>query len=100
MLDVVVMKLPGAIDHSKVLFNLLLGQARALRSAMRADGHDVGCAVREPDACAAQSDLHHVAREVAGRMRHVLVCSSYLATRSVIVCAEMRGGHTPACRLD
>ena len=40
---------------------------------MRADRHDVGGAVRQPDAGAGQRDLHHVLGEVARRMGHVLM---------------------------
>ena len=47
------------------------------------DREDVGRAVGEPHAGARERDLHHVLREVAGRVRHVLVRRRDVATRPV-----------------
>ncbi len=56
---------------------------------MRPDGHDVSRAIRQPDAGAGERNLHHMLREVARRMHHVLVSGSNAATGSVVVSAEV-----------
>ena len=58
--------------------------------------HNVGRAVRQPDARAGERNLHHVLREIASGMHHVLVRGSDAAARGVIVSAEVRGGATAA----
>ena len=45
-----------------------------------------------------KGNLHHVLREVAGGMHHVLMCGGDIATRCVVVSAKMRGNTTPARR--
>src|SRR2546421_2349728 len=90
VLYVVVVKFPRALDGAPVLLLLLLCERAGGGRAVRGDGHDVGRAVGEPDARAAQGDLDRVAREVTGRVRHVLVRGCYLTARSVVIRAEVR----------
>src|SRR5262245_14647351 len=95
MLNMVVMKFPRSMHYFSILVNLFSGELRsAFNKAMRRNWHDVRRAIREPNACACKRDLHHVFSEVAGRMQHVLVCSSDVATRGVVVGAKV-SGHTP-----
>ena len=83
-------QLPRAVDDARVLAALGGGERGARRGAMRPDRHDVGRAVRQPDAGARQRDLHHVLREVARRMQHVLMRGRDAARRRVVVGPEMR----------
>src|SRR5215217_1078014 len=98
MLNVTVVKFPRAMDHLAVLFDLLLCQRRAtFNETMRSHWHDVGCAVRKPDAGPGKRDLHHVFRKVTGGMQHVLMGRGDVAAGSVIICAEM-SSDTPSFR--
>ena len=65
---------------------------------MRRDGHDVGRAVREPDAALRQRHLHHVLGEVARRVAHVLPRRGDAAERGVVVGAEVRAPDAPVAR--
>ena len=56
--------------------------------------HDVGRAVREPHAGLRQRDLHHVLREVAHAVPHVLPDGGDAAQRGVVVGAEVRAATT------
>src|SRR5215213_8213247 len=90
MLNVTVMKFPRAMDHLAVLFNLLLREWwTTLKETMRRHRHDVRRSVGKPDAGAGKRDLHHVLREVARGMKHVLVRGRDVATGSVVVSAEV-----------
>src|SRR6266850_7535458 len=89
MLDVIVMQLPGTMNDRLVLFNLIRSKSRACCGPMRADGHDVGRAIRQPDTCAGERNLHHVLRKVTRWMHHVLMRGSDAATGSVIVGAKV-----------
>src|SRR5215213_11651818 len=96
MLNVAVVKLPRAMDHLTVLFDLLLRERRAaFDKTMRRHRHDVCRAIGEPDAGPGKRNLHHVLREIAGRMQHVLVRSGDVAAGGVIVGTEMSGNATP-----
>ena len=61
---------------------------------MRADRHDVRCAVRQPHRRARQRDLHHVLGEIARRMCHVLMRGRDRQSGRVIVSAEVGSGDT------
>src|SRR5215213_2983733 len=99
VLNVAVMKLPRAMDHFPVLLDLLLRERlSAFDKTMRCNGHDVSRAVRKPDASACKRDLHHVLREVTRGMQHVLVCGSDVASRSVVVSAEVSSDTTSFSR--
>src|SRR5205085_4859634 len=99
MLNMIVMKFPGAMDDGAVFVALILRQVRSFSSAMRGYRHDVRRAIREPDARPGERDLHHVLREIARRMHHVLVCCGNAATGRVVVGAEVRCYATATCGL-
>src|SRR5260370_3559447 len=96
MPDVIVMQFPSTMDDGAVFVDLILCQARSFSSSMRSDGHDVRRAIREPDAGSGKRDLHHVLREIARRMHHVLVRRGNAATSRVVVGAEVRRYATAA----
>ena len=73
------------------------GSRRVVRRDAR-DRHDVGGAVGEPDAGAGVGDLHHVLREIARRVVHVLVRRGDVAARGVVVRPEVRGDDAAARR--
>src|SRR5215213_9030163 len=101
MLNVIVVQTPSSMHYVAILLDLFGRECcGSLCGAMGRDGHDVGRAVGEPDASAAEGDLHHVAREVAGRMQHVLVRGCDAATGRVIVGPEMCGDAAPARRFE
>src|SRR5712692_260608 len=90
MLYVIVMQLPGAMNDRAILVSLILRKRCAFRRAMRPDGHDVRRAIRQPDTGAGKRNLHHVLREIARGMPHVLMRGGDAATRRVIISAEVR----------
>src|SRR5713101_6000065 len=98
MLYVIVTQLPGAMNYQAILVNLILRKRYTLRRAMRPDRHDVRRAIRQPDTGAGKRNLHHVLREIARGMHHVLMRGGDAATRRVIISAEVRrGATTPSC---
>ena len=99
MLNVIVMKLPGAMNDGTVLINLIRRQDRACSGAMWANRHNVRCAIRKPDARTGKGHLHHVLRKVTRGMHHVLMGCRDAAARRVIVSAEVRRG-APAARCE
>ncbi len=76
------------MDRVAVL--LLLFEAEVI-AAVRADGHDVRGAVREPDARTSQSNPGHMVGEIADGVRHCLVACRDAAGSGIIVCSEVRG---------
>src|SRR3989442_9495404 len=90
MLDVIVVQFPRAMDDHTVFVNLILRQLLSFSSSMWGDGHDVGSAIRQPDAGSGKRNLHHVFREIARWMHHVLVRRGNAATSRVVVSAEVR----------
>src|SRR6185503_18729520 len=86
----IVVQPPRSMDHFPVLFDLR-GRQRwsAFGESMRRNGHDVSRAVGKPDAGAGKRNLHHVLREVAGWVQHVLVSRCDVAACSVVVSAEV-----------
>ncbi len=74
---------PRSMDGVRVLVGLGRGQVTARRCAMRSDRHDVGRAVGQPDPGAGERDLHHVLREIARGMGHVLECAAVMLTEAV-----------------
>src|SRR6476620_7540556 len=92
MLDVIVVQLPGSMNYLAILSNLCRSQRRStFTEAVWRNGHNVCCAIGEPDAGARERNLHHVFSKVAGGMHHVLVCRRDTATRRVVVGPEVRG---------
>src|SRR5262249_19080629 len=90
MLDVIVMQLPGSMDHQLIFGNLLGGQpGPTFHLTMRCDWHDVSGAVGEPNACAGKRNLHHVLGEVTSRMQHVLMRCGNATARGVVISAKM-----------
>src|SRR5437879_2769538 len=100
MLDVIVMKSPGPMDNCAVFVNLVLRQLLSFSSTTWSDRHDVGRAIREPDAGSGKRDLHHVLREIARRMHHVLVRRGNAAASRVVVGAEVRRNTTATSSLQ
>src|SRR2546421_12672094 len=98
MLNVIVMKLPGTMNDGAVLINLIRSQLGAVSSAMWSNRHDVGRAVRKPDARTRKRNLHHVLRKVTRGMHHVLMSCRDAAARRVIVSAKVRRRATAARR--
>src|SRR5262249_39125329 len=99
MLNVVVVELPCSMHHGAILLQLLGRQRGIFGGTVRTNRHDVRRAIREPDARAGKSNLHHVLSEVAGRMHHVLMSGGDAAACSVIISAEVRCGTTTTRRL-
>src|ERR1051325_5623817 len=50
MLNMIVMQLPGAMDHRAILIDLIGGEGVIFGWAVRTDRHDIRGAVRQPDA--------------------------------------------------
>src|SRR5678816_789088 len=91
----IVMKFPRAMHHITIFVNLLCRQGlAALYKTMRCDRHNVGCAVGQPHARPCKRNLHNVLCEITGGMKHMLMSSSYIATRRVVVSAKMSGDTT------
>src|SRR5688572_23773613 len=99
------MNLPGAV-HGVAVFTLFNGCERSpsLRSMGRYR-HEVRPTIGELHAALRQRDLHHVAREIARWMSHVLPPRGDATQCRVVVGAEMRaanpspaGGHERAQR--
>src|SRR2546421_6411221 len=97
MLNMIVVQLPRVMNSFAVLVELLPAQRWPILScAVGRHRHDVGCAVGKPYASSGERHLHHVARKVAGLMRHVLVRRRYVAACRVIVSAKVGREATPA----
>ena len=73
-----------------ILAALAVGERPIGPSAVRRDRHDVGRAVRQPDAGLRERDLHHVLGKIARRVAHVLPRRGDAAERRVVVGAEVR----------
>src|ERR1700730_405366 len=92
------MQFPCAMHSILIFRNLGRCQLRCLFcGVMQRNGKNVCRAIREPDARPSQRNLHNFTREVATKMRHVLISGGYATPGSVIVGAEMRRHAAPLC---
>src|SRR5258708_32403591 len=94
MLDVLVVKPPGAVDGGFIFVPLGAREPLAVLHAMRRRRQNTGCTVGKPDTGAGERNLHHVFGEIAGRMGHRLIRSRNAAACRVVVGAEMSGDAT------
>ena len=83
------------VNAAPVVRELLLAQCIA---TVHRDGHDIGRAIGQPDPSTGVRDLHHMPREVARRVRHVLVCGGNAAGCCVVVGSKVsRDAATIGC---
>ena len=93
---VVEVHLPRVMDQLAILPPLCVRRGRT----MGRDRHDVGRTIRQMHAGLREGHLHHVFREVAGFMAHVLPGSRDAAKGGVIVRAEVGAGYAATAGID
>src|SRR5579863_9015140 len=92
MLNVVKVELPRGVDGRTILCSLLGSELnRTFCRTVQQHGKNIRRAVGEPDASSRQGHLHDFASKVAGEVCHVLMRSSDIAPRRVVISPEMRG---------
>ena len=86
--DIVVVQFPRAMNYHAVFVPLLGSEYGVFGGLVGTDRHTGGRTVADGDAGSRQADLHHMACEVAGRVRVLLVSGSNVAGGCVIVRPE------------